>query len=101
METRERSTLSLHDALPIFARLPVRLQEEHAEHVHEREADQQVRRPAVDVADQPSEAHLRHDELHALIRFRRDRKCTRLNSSHMSISYAVFCLKKKNQFIQK
>src|SRR5690242_21192384 len=28
---------------------------------------------------------------------RRDRKSTRLNSSHMSISYAVFCLKKKNK----
>src|SRR5438477_9019664 len=27
----------------------------------------------------------------------RDRKSTRLNSSHMSISYAVFCLKKKNR----
>src|SRR5690242_21136746 len=27
----------------------------------------------------------------------RDRKSTRLNSSHMSISYAVFCLKKKNK----
>src|SRR6267154_3108381 len=26
-----------------------------------------------------------------------DRKSTRLNSSHPSISYAVFCLKKKNQ----
>src|SRR5207249_9384464 len=26
-----------------------------------------------------------------------DRKCTRLNSSHVSISYAVFCLKKKNK----
>src|SRR5689334_24078952 len=26
-----------------------------------------------------------------------DRKSTRLNSSHSSISYAVFCLKKKNQ----
>src|SRR5690242_21214560 len=26
---------------------------------------------------------------------RQDRKSTRLNSSHMSISYAVFCLKKK------
>src|SRR6266511_3385079 len=24
-----------------------------------------------------------------------DRKCTRLNSSHVKISYAVFCLKKK------
>src|SRR6266487_5432651 len=27
-----------------------------------------------------------------------DRKSTRLNSSHPSISYAVFCLKKKNSF---
>src|SRR5207248_5408618 len=27
----------------------------------------------------------------------RDRKSTRLNSSHRTISYAVFCLKKKNQ----
>src|SRR5690242_21943824 len=27
---------------------------------------------------------------------RRDRKSTRLNSSHMSILYAVFCLKKQN-----
>src|SRR3712207_8834521 len=29
----------------------------------------------------------------------RDRKSTRLNSSHANISYAVFCLKKKNQTI--
>src|SRR5438876_8948692 len=29
----------------------------------------------------------------------RDRKSTRLNSSHPSISYAVFCLKKKNKHI--
>src|SRR5437867_8858568 len=28
----------------------------------------------------------------------RDRKSTRLNSSHRTISYAVFCLKKKNSF---
>src|SRR5258705_4829645 len=28
--------------------------------------------------------------------FRGDRKSTRLNSSHLGISYAVFCLKKKN-----
>src|SRR5437867_8468682 len=28
-------------------------------------------------------------------RFQRDRKSTRLNSSHRTISYAVFCLKKK------
>src|SRR5690348_17429535 len=29
----------------------------------------------------------------------RDRKSTRLNSSHPSISYAVFCLKKKNSVL--
>src|SRR3712207_9521020 len=29
------------------------------------------------------------------LRARRDRKSTRLNSSHANISYAVFCLKKK------
>src|SRR5437868_9828949 len=30
-----------------------------------------------------------------------DRKSTRLNSSHVSISYAVFCLKKKKKIINK
>src|SRR5438128_3157840 len=34
------------------------------------------------------------DFAHAVVG--RDRKSTRLNSSHGSISYAVFCLKKKN-----
>src|SRR5688572_32108035 len=29
-----------------------------------------------------------------------DRKSTRLNSSHSQISYAVFCLKKKTQFLR-
>src|SRR6266850_6476821 len=31
----------------------------------------------------------------------RDRKSTRLNSSHLVISYAVFCLKKKNHSISR
>src|SRR3712207_8920782 len=35
-------------------------------------------------------------DLFARCRRRRDRKSTRLNSSHANISYAVFCLKKKN-----
>src|SRR4051812_22811527 len=42
----------------------------------------------------------RSEEARARVRSRRigiDRKSTRLNSSHMSISYAVFCLKKKKQ----
>src|SRR5699024_2093436 len=33
---------------------------------------------------------------HGTVKLQRDRKSTRLNSSHVSISYAVFCLKKKN-----
>src|SRR5437868_10438642 len=32
-----------------------------------------------------------------LVTLPRDRKSTRLNSSHVSISYAVFCLKKKKK----
>src|SRR3712207_7612418 len=46
--------------------------------------------------DRPSQtAHLTmsRDQIHGL---RLDRKSTRLNSSHANISYAVFCLKKKN-----
>src|SRR5689334_24813307 len=38
------------------------------------------------------------DHVHVVVSFRpdqTDRKSTRLNSSHSSISYAVFCLKKK------
>src|SRR5699024_11594394 len=39
----------------------------------------------------------RIDELDCLfMALPQDRKSTRLNSSHVSISYAVFCLKKKN-----
>src|SRR5690625_5670671 len=33
--------------------------------------------------------------------FSKDRKSTRLNSSHVAISYAVFCLKKKNRVVRK
>src|SRR5262245_63217952 len=35
------------------------------------------------------------DRSETLAKCRRDRKSTRLNSSHLGISYAVFCLKKK------
>src|SRR5438477_9011731 len=43
--------------------------------------------------------HLQRIELVERLEMRHfaDRKSTRLNSSHMSISYAVFCLKKKTQ----
>src|SRR5437773_8218209 len=50
--------------------------------------------------------HLRQDRdrpsVSRLARHRRgqaDRKSTRLNSSHITISYAVFCLKKKSSYI--
>src|SRR5690349_24171739 len=36
---------------------------------------------------------------HLTIASKADRKSTRLNSSHVEISYAVFCLKKKNQAV--
>src|SRR5947199_2970515 len=36
-----------------------------------------------------------HDHITARLREYGDRKSTRLNSSHLGISYAVFCLKKK------
>src|SRR5690349_23152115 len=39
----------------------------------------------------------REDDVHRRRVRRRDRKSTRLNSSHVEISYAVFCLKKKKR----
>src|SRR5688572_32416408 len=39
----------------------------------------------------------RFDEQGVVEERRQDRKSTRLNSSHSQISYAVFCLKKKNK----
>src|SRR2546430_10862234 len=41
------------------------------------------------------EAELTYMLVHQIGAFNRDRKSTRLNSSHSQISYAVFCLKKK------
>src|SRR5258707_7132059 len=35
------------------------------------------------------------------VRIDRDRKSTRLNSSHANISYAVFCLKKKKNYLSR
>src|SRR5437899_8140614 len=67
----QRYTLSLHDALPI---LP------------EGAALAKTLRAAT---------------LRSCDRTGRDRKSTRLNSSHLGISYAVFCLKKKNVHLLK
>src|SRR5437660_8105322 len=72
--TTEIYTLSLHDALPI--------------------CDPALHRLALIVrgADVKGQEHLCCESLglRAI-----DRKSTRLNSSHVAISYAVFCLKKK------
>src|SRR5256885_8017656 len=70
--TTEIYTLSLHDALPIYQR-----------RVHGREHAVGVFREVL-VAG-------RVEQVDNVI----DRKSTRLNSSHLVISYAVFCLKKK------
>src|SRR3989442_6483969 len=48
------------------------------------------------VADQPRAAQRRPHEGEQAAE-QADRKSTRLNSSHVRISYAVFCLKKKNR----
>src|SRR3712207_7112055 len=83
--TTEIYTLSLHDALPIFAHVgavPVRrdlLLGGLSFHTRE----------VVDVA---TGVVGRHQAVG-------DRKSTRLNSSHANISYAVFCLKKKQIII--
>src|SRR5688572_31219616 len=43
---------------------------------------------------------VRDYQLHIrIIQADKDRKSTRLNSSHSQISYAVFCLKKKNTYV--
>src|SRR5205085_4028753 len=94
-------TLSLHDALPIWEvlrhavqhpdPLPPLRQGLHEEGPLARDRTGHRRRPRLQPGLRP-----RRDPEHAGDR-RRDRKSTRLNSSHSQISYAVFCLKKKNK----
>src|SRR3712207_7534629 len=86
--TTEIYTLSLHDALPIWAPCGDR----------PRGARRGLRRPDGDEGSRRCAQCARRRALHrrgvhALDG--RDRKSTRLNSSHANISYAVFCLKKK------
>src|SRR5438034_4554960 len=65
--------------------------------VHERAVDD-VRRLSIDDAGaEVPDVVSRHQRLIAHV----DRKSTRLNSSHTVISYAVFCLKKKNKKQEK
>src|SRR5262245_62404458 len=69
-------TLSLHDALPIWA----------ADVVNNSAS---IRTAALGARERVT----RNDEVARKL----DRKSTRLNSSHLGISYAVFCLKKKKK----
>src|SRR5256885_11546018 len=52
-----------------------------------------------DIRNKAQEFNKLESELKECIANVRDRKSTRLNSSHLVISYAVFCLKKKRQTI--
>src|SRR3712207_7938518 len=52
---------------------------------------------AGEVRDQDSGGAVHRRAAAALVEGGRDRKSTRLNSSHANISYAVFCLKKKRK----
>src|SRR5207249_1912736 len=56
---------------------------------------ERIERPRVGYADVARGLHLDRQEAKAArnVRVSEDRKSTRLNSSHVSISYAVFCLK--------
>src|SRR5699024_12414560 len=79
-------TLSLHDALPIS---DIHRQKRHG---HARVETTRVgigKTRQGEPVSQGRRCHLRQQ----------DRKSTRLNSSHVSISYAVFCLKKKKYSI--
>src|SRR3712207_7042869 len=81
--TTEIYTLSLHDALPIS--------------VPEVLAGQQPVRPAAIAVAGGAGRTVCHQVGRGGGELGRDRKSTRLNSSHANISYAVFCLKKKRK----
>src|SRR5438045_8829034 len=73
-------TLSLHDALPICAPL----------------SSPKITTPPAVLSTPPHELTVPVcGSVHAALPVVIDRKSTRLNSSHLGISYAVFCLKKK------
>src|SRR5687768_17952795 len=83
-------TLSLHDALPILENWRSRTA-----------ATNKTCRPVGCVSSQrlevPPKAVFRLRLREKCCGFYKDRKSTRLNSSHGYISYAVFCLKKKKK----
>src|SRR5437867_10225105 len=97
--TTEIYTLSLHDALPISRPLPGGEQAilcvPSVPHPGGVSGGFRVPLHGIRIVE------AFHDSLTAGLARNRDRKSTRLNSSHRTISYAVFCLKKKNQHRQR
>src|SRR2546430_6215889 len=94
--TTEIYTLSLHDALPICdrqMRADDRVRAHHAVFGGGKMHGAALAAHQAVVALHQFAQHL----LHRYAARERDRKSTRLNSSHSQISYAVFCLKKKKQ----
>src|SRR5207249_10380071 len=93
-------TLSLHDALPILhdALVGERVADHLLQHLERQRRDVRTGEGCLGhvlrVPDRGSQ-DLGVDAVHREDLDELDRKSTRLNSSHVSISYAVFCLKKK------
>src|SRR5690348_7514206 len=90
--TTEIYTLSLHDALPISNSI---CSAGHRPSGRPRTPDCSC--AAGTTSPCPAPHRLRTSSPPRSRSFGQDRKSTRLNSSHPSISYAVFCLKKKKQ----
>src|SRR5688572_32122099 len=94
--TTEISTLSLHDALPIWPDADDPAPAGHDPDEPDRDDKREDRQlPAGHGAE------LQHIEAGDVGQREEDRKSTRLNSSHSQISYAVFCLKNKNEETEK
>src|SRR5207248_9088990 len=96
--TPARSTLSLHDALPIY-RVHV-IRRDSAMVIDLARNYSRYERLSIASGDQVlvarrSDSNFLRDVLYPLASLTADRKSTRLNSSHRTTSYAVFCLKKK------
>src|SRR5439155_22398837 len=89
--TTEIYTLSLHDALPILGVLAVI-------DGQRQEGDALLLAPVRGRGHQDHGVAVAHrDRAVGLFGHLADRKSTRLNSSHVAISYAVFCLQKKTR----
>src|SRR3712207_9150622 len=89
--TTEIYTLSLHDALPIFLHMrDSRLESKRFIRTRDARCFPRLRVQWTGSCETAPIRGLRCEQPRC-----RDRKSTRLNSSHANISYAVFCLKKK------